>query len=86
MTGWLVFIFMALNVIDVGLTVKLLKMGGTELNPLLSALDDWALVKLSVAFLVAIVCYWRGARGVLVGLVVGMSLVVAWNTFMLVGG
>jgi hypothetical protein len=71
--------FLALNLVDVGLTSYLLAHGGSELNPLMQA-DYWILLKLSVVVLVILLL--RKRRFIMRGLVVGMSLVVAWNLLM----
>jgi hypothetical protein len=75
-------LFLALNLADVVLTAWLLCRGGIELNPLLACLADWPAVKMALAASAALFVVLWGRPQVLLGLVVGMSVVVAWNLAM----
>lgn len=78
----LAVLFLALNLADVMLTCWLLGQGGVEVNPLLCRLSDWPSTKMALASGCCLfVVLWDRPR-IMRGLVVGMLLVVAWNTAM----
>lgn len=77
----LVAAFLLLNVGDCVITHYLLEAGGIELNPLLQH-SDWMPLKMLMALAAASAVVRWDRPQVMLGLVIGMLLVVAWNAAM----
>ena len=74
-------LFVALNLIDLGLTVVMVNAGvGIEANPLLAG-PIWRLITVKLVVVSLVVCLLSGRVGVMRLLNVGLTVVVGWNMF-----
>ena len=80
--------FLLLNIIDVALTLLLLSWGGTELNPIYSSLERIQLIpptKFIFVGLTLLVLWNYRLLHLIKWINVGMALIVAFNTLMVIG-
>jgi len=77
-------LFVALNLIDLGLTVVMVNAGmGIEANLLLVG-PIWKLIVVKLAMVSLVICFLSSRVGVMRLLNVGLAVVVGWNIFWLV--